>query len=324
MKIVLLLAFGAASALAQNATSTYTKDLNGNRVEAQSFNTSATGEQTERFQSINGRQVPLEQTVDRVVSQDANGKVTERIVKKFSRDGQVASTERVMIQETKLPGGGSTVRETTYQTDVNGTSREAERKTIETRVDGSTTTANTVIDRPSLSGSLEPVEKRSEVTVGPADNQHTTESVYRRDVSGGFQEALRFVKSDSKVDDTKKETIANYEPGMDGRLQLASQSESTSTKQPDGTEVTQTNLFAKTVAGNVQDSSGSMRVKEQQVVQRRTNPDGSVVETLSVRRPSVSDPNRLGDLQKLSETVCKGKCQPDAAPAKPAADAVKP
>jgi hypothetical protein len=101
---------------------------------------------------------------------------------------------------------------------------------------------------------------------------------------------------------------------MNGQLELASQSESTSSKQPDGTEVTQTNLFAKTVAGNVQDSRGAMRVKEQQVVQRRTNPDGSVVETLSVRRPSVSDPNRLGDLQKLSETVCKGKCQPEAAP----------
>ena len=81
--------------------------------------------------------------------------------------------------------------------------------------------------------------------------------------------------------------------------------------------MTQTDLFAKTVAGNVQDSSGAMRVKEQELVQRRTNPDGSVVETFSVRRPSVSDPNRLGDLQKLSETVCKGKCQPDAAPAKP-------
>ena len=83
---------------------------------------------------------------------------------------------------------------------------------------------------------------------------------------------------------------------MNGQLQLDSQSESTTTKQPDGTEVTQTNVFAKTVAGNVQDSSGALRVKEQHLVQRRTNPDGSVVETLSVRRPSVSDPNRLGDL----------------------------
>ena len=84
-----------------------------------------------------------------------------------------------MIEENKLPGGGSTVRETTYRSDVNGSLREAERKTIETRVSGSTTTASTVIDRPGMSGSFETVEKRSAVTEGPADNQHTTESVYR-------------------------------------------------------------------------------------------------------------------------------------------------
>ena len=297
------------------------KDLNGNRAEGLSLSSSAKGESTERYQSINGRQVPLEQVVDRVVSQDANGKVTERIVKKFSPNGQLAATERVMIEETKLAGGGSTVRQTTYRSDINGSVREAERKTTETRVQGSTTTASTTVDRPGLNGSFETVEKRSAVTEGPAENQRTTESVYRRDLSGGFQEALRSVKTDSKANDASKETIANYEPGMNGQLQLASQSESTTIKQPDGTELVQTNLFSQTVAGNVQDSSGRMRVKEQQVVERRANPDGSVVETLSVRRPSVSDPNRLGDLQKLSETVCKGKCQPDepkpAEPVKP-------
>ena len=121
----------------------------------------------------------MEQVTERVVSEDANGKVTERIVKKFDPSGQPASTERVMIEEQKLPGGGSTVQETTYRNDVNGSLREAERKTTETRVSGSTTTTSTVIDRPSLNGSFETVEKRSAVTDGPADNQHTTESVYR-------------------------------------------------------------------------------------------------------------------------------------------------
>ena len=86
-----------------------------------------------------------------------------------------------------------------------------------------------MIDRPSMNGSFETVEKRSAVTDGPADNQHTTESVYRRGVSGGFQEALRTVKTASKANDTTKETTANYEPGMNGQLQLASQSESTTT-----------------------------------------------------------------------------------------------
>jgi hypothetical protein len=310
VKPVLLLLFGAALAFAQSATNTYMKDLNGNRADGQSF-ISTDGERTERFQSINGRQVPLEQTVDRVVRQDANGKVTERILRKFAPNGQLASTERVLIEENKLPGGGSSVRETTYRSDVNGGFQEAQRQTIETHVNGSTTTASTVIDRPTLNGSFDTVEKRSEVTVSSAANQRTTESVYRRDGAGGFQEALRYVKTSSTVNDTTTETSANYEPGVTGLLQLASQTDSTTTRRADGTETTQTNLYAHTVTGRLQENNAPMRVKEQQIVERRVNPDGSVVETLSVRRPSISDPNRLGELQKLSETVCKGKCQPE-------------
>jgi hypothetical protein len=301
------------------------KDINGNRADGQSFTsngTSSDGERTERFQSINGRQVPLEQTVDRVIRQDANGKVTERILRKFNPNGQLASTERLLIEESKLAGGGTSVRETTYRSDLNGRSQEAQRQTTETRVDGSTTTASTAIDRPTLNGSFQTVEKRSEVTEGPAANQRTTESVYRRDGAGGFQEALRSVKTSSTANNTTTDTTANYEPGVTGQLQLASQTESRSTKQPDGTEVIQTNLYSSTVAGRLQENTAAMRIKEQQIVERRTNPDGSVVETLSVRRPSTSDPNRLGELQKLSETVCKGKCvpekpQPAAEPAKP-------
>jgi hypothetical protein len=301
------------------------KDINGNRADGQSFTsngTSSDGERTERFQSINGRQVPLEQTVDRVIRQDANGKVTERILRKFNPNGQLASTERLLIEESKLAGGGTSVRETTYRSDLNGRSQEAQRQTTETRVDGSTTTASTAIDRPTLNGSFQTVEKRSEVTEGPAANQRTTESVYRRDGAGGFQEALRSVKTSSTANNTTTDTTANYEPGVTGQLQLASQTESRSTKQPDGTEVIQTNLYSSTVAGRLQENTAAMRIKEQQIVERRTNPDGSVVETLSVRRPSTSDPNRLGELQKLSETVCKGKCVPEKP--KPAAEPAKP
>jgi hypothetical protein len=323
VKPLLLLILGAALASAQSATTTYMKDVNGNRVEGQSFN-STDGERTERFQSMNGRQVPLEQVVDRAVREDANGKVTERIVRKFSPTGQLASTERVLIEDNKLPGGGSSVRETTYRSDVNGSFHEAERRNTETRVAGSTTTASTVIDRPTLNGSFETIEKRSAVTDGPADKQHTTESVYRRDGGGGFQEALRYVKTTSKTNGTTTDTAANYEPGVNGQLRLASQSESVTTKQPDGTELIQTNLYTQTVVGRLQDNDAPMRIKEQQIVERRAKPDGSVVETLSVRRPSMSDPNRLGDLQKLSETVCKGKCQPDAKPAEPAKPAAAP
>jgi len=317
----LFLVFTAGLASAQSTSATYTRDLNGNRVDGKTVSTSADGARTELFQSINGRQVPVEQTTERVVSENANGKVTERIVQKFDPTGRATSTERVMIEESKIPGGGSTVRETTYRNDMNGSVREAERKVTETRVNGSTTTANTVIDRPGISGTFETVEKRSAVTDGPADNQRTTESVYKAGVSGGFQEAVRTVKTASKTSDATQETSASYEPGMNGQLQLSLQSSSTTTKLPDGSQTTQTDVFSRNVAGNVQDNSAAMRVREQQIVQRRTNPDGSVAETLSVRRPTPADPNRLGALQKVSETLCTGKCQaapvPAAQPAKP-------
>jgi len=321
VKLLLLLGFSALLVWPQSLTNTYSADINGRRVEAPSF-TSAGGERTERFQSINGRQVPLEQIVDRVVREDANGKVTERTLRKFDPTGRLALSERTLIEETKLPSGGSSVRETTSRADVNGTFHEAERRTTETRVNGSTSTANTVTERPTLNGAFETIEKRSAITEGPAASQRTTESVYRRDGAGGFQEALRYVKTSSKVNDTITESTANYEPGVTGQLQLASQTDSTSTKRPDGTEVTQTNTFAQTVVGRLQDTTAPMRVKEQDIVERRANPDGSVVETFSVRRPTMSDPNRLGELQKISETVCKGKCQPE--PAKPAPAPAKP
>ena len=294
------------------------KDVNGRRVDGPTI-TSSGSDRTERFQSINGRQVPLEETVDRVVRDDGTSKTTERIVRKFAPNGQLAATERVLIEETKLSGGGSSVRETVSRNDVNGRFQEAERRTIETRVQGSTTTASTVVDRLTPGGSFETVEKRSAVTDGTDANQRTTESVYGRDASGGFKEIARTSKTSTKANNTTTETTANYEPGITGQLQLFSQAESTTTKQPDGRELVQTNVYAQTVPGRLQESNAAMRVKEQQIVERRTNPDGSVVETLSMRRPSVSDPNKLGDLQKVSETVCKGKCQSD--PAKPSAAA---
>ena len=45
-----------------------------------------------------------------------------------------------------------------------------------------------------------------------------------------------FCFASAKQNDTTTETTANYEPGITGQLQLASQTESVSTKQPGGIE----------------------------------------------------------------------------------------
>jgi hypothetical protein len=328
MKPHLLFVFalaGAQTAWPQSATTTITRDINGRPVDGPVYTTAGTpkdSQRTERSQSVNGRQVPLDQTVDRVLQEDANSKTTERMVRKFSPSGQLISTERVLIEEAKLPGGGSSVRETTSRSDLNGTFQPAERRTVETRIQGSTTTATTVVDKPTLNGSFATVEKRSAVTEGPDTNQRTTESVYALDASGGFKEVARSSKTSMKTGDTTTETTANFAPGMTGQLQVSSQSESVSRKRPDGSDLIETNLYAPTVDGRLQESNTAMRVAVHQTVERRTNPDGSVVETLSVQKPSMSDPTRLGGLQRISETVCKGNCLPD--PAKPAAATAKP
>jgi len=95
---------------------------------------------------------------------------------------------------------------------------------------------------------------------------------------------------------------------LSGQLELTSQNVSTTSKRADGSELTEVNLYARAADGLTQEPGAPQQIKEQQIIERRKSADGSVVESLSVRRPSVSDPSKLGGLQKISETVCTGKC----------------
>jgi hypothetical protein len=299
-------------AFAQSATTTYTTDINGNRVDGSTFLSNA--ERTEVSRSINGRLVPLEETEERVLSEDANGKVTETVTRKYAPNGQLASTERVVTDTQKLDGGGSRVKATTFRSDVNGGMREAQRTTTETRKQGSTTYAETVVERPTLNDAFQAVEKRSEVTESTDGGSHGQETIYRPSGNGGFYEALRHVTEERKTGDQTTLHTAYYEPDATGSLQLARQDVSTTTKQPDGSQVTEVNLYTKSVPGVVQNNGAPEQLQEQQIIQREKSPDGGVVETLSVRRPTIADPGRLGGLQKISETVCKGKCSEDPKP----------
>ena len=52
-----------------------------------------------------------------------------------------------------------------------------------------------------------------------------------------------------------------------------------------------------------------MQLKEHQIIERRPTSGGGVVESLSVQRPALADPKRLGPAIQISETVCRGKCE---------------
>src|ERR1700675_236659 len=104
--------------LAQSTTSTYVNDINGRRVQSASVG-STDGTHTEITQSVNGRKVPLEQTEQHVVRQDASGSVIETTVLKFDSDGHLASTVKTVTEEQKR-ANGSSKQSTTYRSDING------------------------------------------------------------------------------------------------------------------------------------------------------------------------------------------------------------
>jgi hypothetical protein len=307
-----LLCLSAAVSLAAGAQSTYTTttmDVNGNRVplgpQVSSTHTDDVTVTTQSARSINGRMVPVERIEEHVLRKDASGTVVERIVQRYDDTGNPAGKRRIVVEQQNHPGG-STVESTTYATDVNGRMSVVERSTTETQVSGTTITANTVVERPTINGSFEPVEKQNVVTTKHANNYEEATVTYRKDPAGQFQAAVRRTTEHQESGGKATDNTAEYEVGPTGRLELHSQRVVNTEKGSGGSENEQVDIFRKNVPGVVNDT-GALQLIEHQIIERRSTA-GGIVETLSVQRPTVADPNKLGPPRELSETVCKGKC----------------
>jgi hypothetical protein len=313
---VICAGLAVAAALAAQDTSSYrttTVDINGNRVSYGpdvAASSSKTGSDSTQFRrSINGSLVPVERAEERVVREDASGKVVERTIRHYDSTGNPIGAENVVIEERKDVGGNSTVTTTKYGMDINGRSQVKERTTTQIQSSGDNQTANTVVERPTANDSLQTVEKQTVVTVkrGSSGGYEESAETYRRSPAGDFYQATRRVTEHSVSGNESKDNIAEYEVGATGQLELHGQTVSTAQKRADGSQEVSVDIYGKYVPGVYNDRS-SMQLKEHQTIERRAGAGDSVVETLSVRRPSVSDPNRLGQPQQISETVCKGKC----------------
>lgn len=276
------------------------------------------------MQSINGQQIPMEQVVEHVVRDDGRGnKVVERSIQKFDANGRPSGTEKITIEESPLPGGGKLSKETRAAADMNGRFSPVERKTTETRVAGQTTTTSVTLERPTPSNAFQAAEKRSTVTVGPDGKQQSTETVERLDVAGRFRPVLRTESSTQAAGEKTTQNTATYELDGVGKLVLAKQTVATTTKRPGG-DVTETNVFATATLGRTASATDRLQLQQQVTTERKIGADGSVTEVVRERRPNPSDPGRLGDAKTVSETVCTGKCLPDAPVAAPAPAAAKP
>jgi hypothetical protein len=256
----------------------------------------------------------MEEVQEQVLRNDSTGKVTERIVRRYDPQGNPLPPVRQTIEEQKRPDGSSTTQSTTYTTDINGNSQITEKTVTDTQKNGSGETSQTVVQRPTVNG-FETVEKQSEVVSKLGDNYQAESTTYRRDGNGGFYPAVRQTTEHTVQGSEVSDSSAEYERGAEGELQLHGQTVKKTVTRPDGLQDSVVNIYSRNVPGTTSESG--LKLEEQQMIESTPGPNNTVVQTLSVRRPTVSDPGTLGPARQLSETVCKGNCKPPKASDKP-------
>jgi hypothetical protein len=303
-----------------NESSATSVDINGNRVgDGPAISQTKTASESQTLvttQSINGRTVPLERVEEHVLRDDSSGKITERIVRRYDPQGNPLPPVRQTIEEQKQPDGSSTIQSTTYATDINGNAQITEKSVTATQKNGSNISSETVIERPTVNG-LETVEKQSEVVSKQGKNYQADSTTYRRDGNGGFFAAVRQTTEHTVQGAEVSENSAEYERGADGQLQLHGQTVKKTVTRPDGLQDSVVNVYSQNVPGTVGGNESGLKLQEQQVIESTPGPNNTVVQKLSVRRPTVSDPGTLGPARQLSETVCKGDCKPPKESDKP-------
>jgi hypothetical protein len=296
-----------------NVSGSTSVDVNGNIVAdgpTISQTRSANGSQiVVTTQSINGRSVPLEQVEERVLRKDASGKLIERIIRRYDPQGNPLPPSRETIEEQKRPDGSSTLQSTTYRTDINGNMQIVEKSTTDTRISGSSETSETVVQRPTANG-LETVEKQSQVVSKQGKNYQAESITYRNDGNGGFAPAVRQTTEHTVQGAEVSENTAEYEKGPNGELQLHGQTVSKTVTRPDGLKDAVVDVYSRNVPGTVSGNESGLKLQERQTIESTPGPGNSVVQTLSVQRPTVTDPGTLGPARQLSQTVCKGDCKP--------------
>jgi hypothetical protein len=298
-------------------TATYVYDGMGNRTLATSSTSARTGSGTqniERIQSVNGRQIPLDSVQERIISETNGVRVTERIVRRYDAEGRPGPAEKIRIEERKEGDGSTSTSTSVFRGDLNGSYQLAERATEKTSKSGSVTTIMRSVERPTLNATLDVIEKSTRTTIEKDNTSHSEDVTYRRDPSGNFYTASQEVADRKQVRDSTSETVTVFESTPGGKMQFSRQTVTTARIAADGTEHRETDVYNIVVPGQVSSADQDRpQLRERQILERRADSSGAVVETLSVRRPSLSDPNRLGTEQQVSEVICRG-CDPPKKP----------
>ncbi len=298
----------------------YTYDGAGQRAGSATISASAgtgSSSRTVRTQNLNGRSVPLQSVQEKVIEDRPGYRVVERTVQLYGQDGRPTSRQKVRIETREEGAGRQSTTTTVYETDVNGSFqiRERQRSRAVTRDDVTDTT--TEVERPTISGAVQLVEKRVTHEVEHEDAGKRDETVYQRDEDGNFRPAARETTETVRGESRETSTVTRYNTvNFSGAMEFAGQSVTELERRPDGSQVKVISRYGAATPGRpIPSSDREARLREQEIVERQVQRDGTVVETTSVRHGSISDRGELGPPQKVTEVICTGNCLEPPAPA---------
>jgi hypothetical protein len=301
----------AAATLAAQQTagqsSVYSVDFNGNRIAGPTYSYTETPQGNQRVETastINGRLAPIQSTEDKVLQQDAQTKVVERVIRKYDATGVPGQPITIRIEEKKNSDGSTSVQTTAYQTDINGNKQLFERSTSQTRPGAGATETSTTVERVTLNGGLQAVERDSKVERKTGDATKVESTTYRRDVSGNFTPFAQSVTQTSKTGGTETSDATHYALGPDGKLTVASREIDHVVTKPDGSKVVDSDVYSRVSAGHIEDiNSSEPRLQQQVHKELMPGPGGVTIETTSVRARLANDSARFGAYEKVSQTT---------------------
>ena len=293
---------GALSAQSQSERITYTYGLDGRKVESSRVESNAVTAETVR--NLNGQTVPTERTREQILTNTSELKITERIIQLFDSNGRPTGQTKVRIEQRPLPNGGVSTVETISDADINGSYTIRERTTSHANKSPGLASTEVLSERPSINGDLSLVEKRLTTRHGDDNRYREETAIYRAGDRGAFVETERELRSYVTQGSRSTTEVERFNTNATGKMSLVARELRQADKQADGAESETVDIYGL----NVAEYSAKPALRERQSISRRATASGSI-ETLSVRAADLVT-GKLGPVQPISETVCRGACRP--------------
>ncbi|MBM3758713.1 MAG: hypothetical protein FJW36_00540 [Acidobacteria bacterium] len=252
----------------------------------------------------NGRRVPLpspeEKRSQKVIDDGNGGRIVEETIERRDVNGNKLPPEKVRTVERKAADGSKVVETTVFTSDLNGRLAASERSVITTQQQGSASVSTTVIERPTVNGTFAAVEKTTAQTTDENGRALTNRSTFVLDQNGNFVEAVRERVERAPEGSGVKEVVQEYRNAQSGKMELSGQRVKVDIPNPDGSTTSEVTIYGAVAQGRAAD--GKLKLREQQLITTKPGPGNTQVESISIRRPDLSD-SKLGAYQKVGEKI---------------------